>query len=54
MIFERTWLSNFIKAFVEVLYTIPESEEGTKILHYDIFSPTLIFKEKFGFIFSKF
>ncbi|CAB4411821.1 unnamed protein product [Rhizophagus irregularis] len=24
IIFERTWLSNFMKAFVEVLYTIPE------------------------------
>ena len=45
MIFERTWLSNFIKTFVEVLYTIPESEEGTKILCNNIFFPYLIFKD---------
>jgi hypothetical protein len=32
--FERTWLSNFMKAFVEVLYTIPEDGAGTILILY--------------------
>jgi len=37
LIFERSWLSELIKHFINVLYSIDESDDSKKFLHFDSF-----------------